>query len=95
LGDPPQRSVNVSPTALGITLLGVIFSIGVGVGVGIEAAWPVRVGAALATMVLLATVVKVSTRSGHGPLARLADWLVGSPDADAQGDGRAQSADGL
>ena len=76
-----RSSTAVSPTALGITLLGVIVSIGVSVGLGIRAEWWVRAALGLLTVVFLAALVKVSTRSGHGRLARLADWLVGGSDS--------------
>jgi hypothetical protein len=76
------RSVGVSPTALGITLIGVIVSIGTTVAFGLHGSWPVRLGAAIGTVVVLGAAVKVLTRGGHGALSRLAEWLVGGAERD-------------
>ena len=73
-----RTSRTLSLTTGGITLLGVLLSVGVSVGFGISAAWWVRVLAGLATTVALALVVKLGSSAGHGPLARLARWAIGS-----------------
>ena len=77
--NPNERSSkDVSLTTGGITLLGVLLSVGVSVGLGIKGDWWVRLLAGVGTTVLLVVVVKVGTSAGHGPLARLANWIIGS-----------------
>lgn len=73
---PSGRSLNL--TTGGITLLGVVLSIGVTVGMGVSGSWWVRVLAGVATTVALAVVVKVGSSAGRGPLARLAGWMIGT-----------------
>jgi hypothetical protein len=65
----------LSLTTGGITLLGVLLSVGVSVGFGVQGAWWLRVLAGLGTTVVLVLVVKLGTKSGRGPLAR---WIIGS-----------------
>jgi hypothetical protein len=67
--------------ATGLTLLGVIVSIGVTVGFSLGGAWWARVLAGAGVTVALAVVVKLASGSRRGPLARLANWMVGAPDA--------------
>jgi hypothetical protein len=76
------QSIAVSPTALGVTLIGVILGIGATVGFGLHAAWPVRLAAAFGTVIVLGGIVKALTRGGHGALSRLAIWLVGGASRD-------------
>ena len=71
---------SLSLTTGGITVLGVLVSVGVSVAFGIKGEWWVRVLAGVATTVVLAFVVKFATASGRGPLARVAHWLIGSAD---------------
>ncbi len=66
-------------TTGGITLIGVLLSVGVTVAFGLKGEWWVRGLAGLGTTVGLAILVKVATASGRGPLARLAHWMIGSP----------------
>ena len=77
-GDADRTSRSLNLTTGGLTLLGVLLSIGVTVGIGISAAWWVRVLVGVAVTSLLAVVVKLGTRSGRGPLARVANWIIGS-----------------
>ena len=80
---PSERTDrSISLTTGGITLLGVLLSIGLTVGFGITAVWYVRVAAGVATTVLLVVIVKLGTSSGRGPIARLAHWTIG-PGHDA------------
>lgn len=67
-------------TTGGITLLGVLVSVGASVGFGISGDWWVRVLAGIATTVALVLLVKVGTSAGRGPIARLARWTIGSGD---------------
>ena len=67
----------MSLTTGGITLLGVLLSVGVSVGFGVQGAWWLRVLAGLGTTVVLVLVVKLGTKSGRGPLARMARWIIG------------------
>lgn len=78
--DSTSRSLAL--TTGGITLLGVLFSVGVSVGFGVKADWWIRVLAGVATTVLLVVVVKLGTSAGRGPLARMANWAIGSGDDD-------------
>ncbi|HYF28201.1 MAG TPA: hypothetical protein VD931_20825 [Baekduia sp.] len=58
---------------------------GVTVGFGVSGAWWVRVLAGIATTTALVAVVKVGTRSGRGPLARAADWVISRSDGVPSG----------
>jgi hypothetical protein len=73
-----STSKSLTLTAGGITLLGVLLSVGVTVGFGIEAEWWIRVLAGLATTMVLVVGVKLGTSAGRGPIARLARWTIGS-----------------
>lgn len=73
-----RTSRTLSLTTGGITLLGVILSIGVTVGFGISGNWWLRVLAGVSTSVLLTLAVKLGSASGRGPLARAASWVIGS-----------------
>ncbi len=78
--DSGQRtSRSLTLTTGGITLLGVLLSMGVTVGIGLQEAWWVRLLAGLGTTMLLTLVVKLGSASGRGPLARLANWVIGPP----------------
>lgn len=71
-------------TTGGITLLGVLLSVGVSVGFGVTGVWWVKVLAGLGTTVLLAAAVKLGTSAGRGPLARLARWIIGERGSSPQ-----------
>jgi hypothetical protein len=73
-----STSTTLTLTTGGITLLGVLLSVGVTVGFGINADWWVRVLAGAGTTMLLICVVKLGTSAGRGPLARIARWTIGS-----------------
>lgn len=75
--DRTSRSLNL--TTGGLTLLGVLLSIGTTVGLGVSGPWWVRLLAGAGVTVLLTALVKLGTRSGRGPLARLANWVIGTP----------------
>ena len=77
-----RTSRSLSLTTGGITLLGVLLSIGVTVGMGLSGAWWERLAAGVATTFALTVVVKLGTSAGRGPIARLATWMIG---ADGQG----------
>lgn len=80
-----RSSTSLSLTTGGITVLGVLLSVGVSVGFGVTGPWWVRLVAGAATTAALVVVVKLGTASGRGPLARMAAWVIGSADG---GDGR-------
>lgn len=80
-----RTSRSLSLTTGGVTLLGVMLSIGISVGFGIGGSWWVRILAAAATTMLLALAVKLGTAAGRGPLARAAHWIIG-PGEEAGGD---------
>lgn len=75
-----RTSRTLSLTTGGITLLGVLLSIGVTVGMGLDAAWWVRLLVGLATTLVLSVIVKVGSSAGRGPLARMANWMIGTGD---------------
>ncbi len=79
MSDGERSSTAVTLTATGVTLLGVLLSIGVTVGLGVSAAWWVRLVVGGGATVALVVVVKVTTRKGRGPLARLANWTISAP----------------
>lgn len=79
-GQSRGDSQSLSLTTGGITLIGVLLSIGVTVGFGIKAELWIRIVAGLATSVGLIVGVKLLTRSGAGPLARIARWVISDPD---------------
>jgi hypothetical protein len=72
--------------AVGITLLGVLASIGVTVALGVTAAWWLRIVADAATTVGLAlSVALLGTRTNL--LTRLADWITGRSYRESRRDG--------
>ncbi len=75
-----RTSRSLSLTTGGITLLGVLLSIGVTVGTAVQDRWWVRVLAGVGTTIALTLIVKWASAAGRGPLARLADWVIGGPD---------------
>lgn len=81
-----RTSRSLSLTTGGITLLSVVLSIGVTVGIGVSGEWWVRLLAGAGTTLLLGAVVKLGSRSGRGPLASLANWMIGRPDDRDSGD---------
>jgi hypothetical protein len=84
-GGSGSTNRSVTLTATGVTLLGVLLSIGVTVGMGISGPWWARTAVGLASTVALIATVKMATRAGRGPLARLATWTISAPSDD---DGR-------
>lgn len=70
----------LSLTTAGLTLFGVMLGIGTTVGFGVSGTWWVRVLCGLATTALLIAIVKLGTARGRGPLVKLADWILVSPD---------------
>lgn len=77
-----STSKSLTLTTGGITLLGVLLSVGVSVGFGIKGEWWIRVLAGVATTLVLIVIVKLGTSAGRGPLARAARWAIGSGDED-------------
>ena len=75
-----RTSTSLSLTTGGITLLGVLLSVGVSVAFGVKGPWWIRVLAGVGTTALLVLAVKLGTASGRGPLARAANWIIGSGD---------------
>lgn len=75
-----SRSLNL--TTGGLTLLGVMLSIGITVGLGLKGEWWVRALAGFGTTMALIAIVKLGTSSGRGPVARLANWVIGASDRE-------------
>jgi hypothetical protein len=65
-------------TTGGITLLGVLLSIGITIGFGISGPWWLRTGAGLIATLVLILTVRLGTSGGRGPLARFASWVIAS-----------------
>jgi hypothetical protein len=75
-----ERQAGSTLTAVGVTLLGIILSLAVSVGLGIRGTWWLRVGAGAATAILLVVTIKLGTRHGsRGLLARVARWILSGP----------------
>lgn len=71
-----RSSTDVALTTGGITLLGVLLSVGTTVGFGISGPWWLRLLAGVVTTATLAALVRLGTRGGRGPMARLANWVI-------------------
>lgn len=81
---PRDADKDTEPGALqlqsvGLTLLGVVLSIGFTVGLGLGGPWWVRLLAGLGTVLLLVALIGFGARPGRGPIARLAKWLTHAP----------------
>ena len=79
-GSSERSPEDITLTATGITLLGVLLSVGVTVAFGISGQWWVRLPAGIATSFLLVLVAAWSTSTGRGVVARLANWIIGARD---------------
>ncbi|HEX5983946.1 MAG TPA: hypothetical protein VFY69_07050 [Solirubrobacterales bacterium] len=77
-GTSGRSPEDITLTATGITLLGVLLSVGVTVGFGVGGEWWVRLVAGVATSLLLVLVAAWSTSTGRGAVARLANWVIGA-----------------
>lgn len=85
-----RTSRSLSLTTGGITLLGVVLSIGLTVAFGVGGQWWIKVIVGAGTTLTLALLVKLGTAAGRGPLARAANWIIGSgqdldPDTEHSG----------
>lgn len=76
--DEGRTERSLSLTTGGLTLLGVILSIGFTVFFGVSGPLLVRLLSALGAIVTLVAIVKLGTGAGRGPMARLADWVIGA-----------------
>ena len=77
-GAGPSSENHRTLRAMGVTMLGVIVSVGVTVGFGVRGPWWLQLGAALASMVTLVVGVKTGTKQGaRGPVSRAASWIAG------------------
>ncbi len=81
-----SRSDSLQLQTAGLTLLGVLLSIGITVGLGIGGAWWARFLAGTTTVVVLILIVGLGARPGRGPLARLASWITQAPELRRGGD---------
>ncbi len=70
-----QRSTRLTLEAAGITLIGVILSIGLTVGFGLRGDVWTRAAAGAGTAALLVVVVKLSSSEGAA-LRRAANWIT-------------------
>lgn len=80
MADSGRTTRSLSLTTGGITLLGVLLSIGVTLGAAIEARWWVQVLVGVCATMALTVFVKLGSKAGRGPLARLANWVIGGDD---------------
>lgn len=76
-GERKRSSKDVTLTAAGLTLLGVLLSVGLTVAFGIGGAWWVKVCVGAATSVGLALLAAWSTSTGRGVVAKVANWVIG------------------
>jgi hypothetical protein len=76
--DQGRTDRSLSLTTGGLTLLGVILSIGFTVGFGVNGPLWLRLLSGLGSILLLVAIVKLGTAAGRGPIARLADWVIGA-----------------
>lgn len=72
-----ERSTRLTLQAAGITLIGVILSISLTVGFGLEGPIWMRVAAGAATGALLLAAIRVGSTEGAA-LRRAADWVTGA-----------------
>ena len=77
-GRPDDSARSLELESLGLTLLGIMLSIGVTVALGVHGPWWKRLSSGIATVLVLLTLVGWLARPGRGPLARLARWLMRS-----------------
>lgn len=77
-GEGKRSSTDVTLTAAGLTLLGVLLSVGLTVAFGIGGAWWVKVCVGAATSVGLALLAAWSTSTGRGVVAKVANWVIGA-----------------
>lgn len=77
MADSERTSRSLNLTTGGITLLGVLVSIGVTLGAAIQARWWVQLLVGVAATATLTVIVKLGSSAGRGPLARLANWVIG------------------
>jgi hypothetical protein len=74
MGMDARREIELE--SVGLTLLGIILSIGVTVALGVRGAWWLRILAGVGTVALLLALFGCLARPGRGPLSRLARWLM-------------------
>ncbi len=74
-----DRQAAITLKAAGLTVISVIVSVGTTVGFGLTAPWWVRVLAGVGTTLGLIVLVKLGSGARRGPLARLANWVIGAP----------------
>jgi hypothetical protein len=79
-----DSSQHLNLTTGGITLLGVLLSVGATVGFGLSGPWWLRLLSGAGTTMGLLLVVKVGSRSGAGPLARLAGWVISADEEQVE-----------
>jgi hypothetical protein len=77
--DRLERSTAVTLTATGVTVLGVVLSIAATVAFGMQGPWWLRALVGVGVLVALVALIKLGSRSRRGPLARLANWVIGAP----------------
>lgn len=74
-----RTQTSVTLTGTGVTLLGVLLSIGVTVAGALSGPWWLRIAIGAACTASLTLLVKLTSRTGRGPLARLANWAISAP----------------
>ena len=80
MSDEPDQSRRTL-RAMGVTILGVVLSISVTVGLSLAAPWWHRLAAGAIVAAVLLTVIKLGTASGEeGLISRAADWVTGPRD---------------
>lgn len=73
-----RSASDISLTSTGVTLLGVLLSVGATVGFGLSGPWWLRLLAGAGTSTALILFAAWTTSSGRGMVARLANWVIGA-----------------
>lgn len=73
-----RTSEDITLTATGLTLLGVLLSVGLTVAFGVGGPWWVKTAAGVATSIGLAVVAAWTTSHGRGIVAKAANWVIGA-----------------
>ena len=80
---PSRTSRSLTLTTGALTLFGVALSVGVTVAFGVSGPLWLRIAAGFLTTGGLLMLIKLMTKSGRGPLARFAHWIIGAAEDES------------